>query len=58
MGNVRSLHNKKDELTVLSRHQRDYRIMVLTETWLTELSPDMDANLDGFQRADRMAESG
>ena len=35
-------------------------IMVLTETWLTELTPDTDANLDGFQlrQADRTAESG
>ena len=60
MGNVRSLPNNMDELT---QHQRDYRecsIMVLTVTWLTELTPDMDANLDGFQlrRVDRMAESG
>ena len=33
--------------------------MVLTETWLTELTPDMDANLDGFQLRwlDRTAES-
>ena len=63
MGNVRSLPNKMDELTALTWHQRDYRecsIMVLTETWLTELTPDMDTNLDGFQlqRTDRMAESG
>ena len=45
MGNVRSLPNKMDELTALTRHQRDYRecsIMVLTETWLTELTPDTD----------------
>ena len=33
--------------------------MVLTETWLAELTPDTDANLDGFQLwwADRTAES-
>ena len=59
--NVRSLPNKMDELTALTRHQRDYRecsIMVLTETWLTALTPDTDANLDSFQlwRADRTAE--
>ena len=52
-----------DELTALTQHQKDYRecsIMVLTETWLTELTPDTDANLDGFhlQQADRTAESG
>ena len=60
MGN---LPNKMGELTSLTRHQRDYRecsIMVLSETWLTELTPDTDANLDGFQlwQADRMAENG
>ena len=63
MGNVRSLPNEMDELTALTWHQRDYcecSIMVLSETWLTELTPDTDTNLDGFQlrRADRMAESG
>ena len=60
MGN---LPNKMGELTSLTRHQRDYRecsIMVLSETWLTELTPDTDANLDGFQlwQADRTAENG
>ena len=63
MGNVRSLPNKMDELTALTQHQRDNcecSIMVLTEMWLTELSPDTDANLDGFQlrQADRIPESG
>ncbi|XP_073332517.1 mast cell protease 1A-like [Pagrus major] len=62
MGNVRSLPNKMDELTALTR-QRDYRecsIMVFRETWLTALTLDTDANLDGFQLllADRKAESG
>ena len=49
---VRSLPNKVDKLMVLTRHQRDYRecsIMVLNETWLTELTPDMDDNLDSFK---------
>ena len=63
MGIVRSLLNQMDELTALTWHQRDFcecSIMVLTETWLTELTPDTDANLNGFQllRADRTAESG
>ena len=63
MGNVRSLLNKMDDLTVLTQHQRDYRecsIMVLTKMRLTALTLDTDANLDGFQlrRADRTAESG
>ncbi|XP_029922299.1 NLR family CARD domain-containing protein 3-like [Myripristis murdjan] len=63
MGNVRSLPNKMDELAALTRHQRDYRecsIMMFTETWLTELTPDTAADLDGFKlvRADRTRESG
>ena len=63
MGNVRSFPNKMDELTALTQHQRDYcecSIMVLMETWITELTPDTDVNLDGFQQrwADMTAESG
>ncbi|KAI4875879.1 hypothetical protein NFI96_009456 [Prochilodus magdalenae] len=63
MGNVRLLPNKMDELTVLTRHQREYRecsVMVFTETWLTTLTPDTLVSLDGFHliRADRTAESG
>ena len=51
-----------DKLTALTQHQRDYRecsVMVLTETRLTELTLDTDANLYGFQlrQADRTAES-
>ena len=45
MGIVRSLLNQMDELTALTWHQRDFcecSIMVLTETWLTELTPDTD----------------
>ncbi|XP_065808278.1 deoxynucleoside triphosphate triphosphohydrolase SAMHD1 homolog isoform X1 [Labrus bergylta] len=64
MGNVRSLPNKMEELTALTRLQREYRecsIMQFTETWLNELTPDTLVTLDGFQlvRADRSArESG
>ncbi|KAI4881116.1 hypothetical protein NFI96_026359, partial [Prochilodus magdalenae] len=63
MGNVRSLPSKMDELTALTRHQREYRecsVMVFTETWLTTLTPDTLVSLDGFHliRADRMVESG
>uniref|UniRef100_A0A3P9LKD5 Reverse transcriptase domain-containing protein n=1 Tax=Oryzias latipes TaxID=8090 RepID=A0A3P9LKD5_ORYLA len=63
MGNVRSLPNKMDELTALTRHQREFRqasIMVFTETWLTALTPDSVVTVDGFQlmRADRTKESG
>ena len=41
-GNVRSIYNKMDELTALTRHQREYRecsMMLFTETWLTEQTP-------------------
>jgi len=42
-GNVRSLVNQTDELKAVTRHQREYRecsLMVFTETWLTEFTPD------------------
>ena len=60
MGNVRSLPNKMEELTALTRLQREYRecsIMCFTETWLNELTPDSHVTLDCFQlvRADRSA---
>ena len=63
MGNVRSLPNKMDEIAALTRHERQYRessFLVFTETWLTELTPDTNATLDGFHllRADRTRESG
>ena len=50
--NVRSLHNKTNELTALNQHERDYRecsMIVFTETWLTALTPNTDAKLDGFR---------
>ena len=60
MGNVRSLPNKMEELTALTRLRREYRecsLICFTETWLSELSPDSHVTLDGFQliRADRNA---
>lgn len=63
MGNVRSLPGKMEELTALTRLQREYRecsLMCFTETWLNELSPDSHVSLDGFHivRADRNADSG
>lgn len=62
-GNVRSIYNNMDELTALRRHQRVYRecsLMLFTETWLTELTPDSIVTLDWFQlvRTDRTRESG
>ncbi|KAI3366149.1 hypothetical protein L3Q82_009973 [Scortum barcoo] len=52
MGNVRSLPNKMmDELAALTRHQREYRecsLLLFTETWLTALTPDTAAELDGL----------
>ena len=58
MGNVISLPNKMDELTVLTRMQREYwecSLMCFTESWLNELSPDSHVTLVSFQlvRADR-----
>ncbi|KAI3357165.1 hypothetical protein L3Q82_015622 [Scortum barcoo] len=53
-----------DELAALTRHQREYRecsLLLFTETWLTALTPDTAAELDGFTllRADRRSkESG
>ncbi|TWW61350.1 hypothetical protein D4764_05G0014400 [Takifugu flavidus] len=63
MRNVRSLPNKMDELAALTRHQREYRessLLLFTETWLTALTPDTAAQLEGFTllRADRSRESG
>ncbi|KAI3354603.1 hypothetical protein L3Q82_019107 [Scortum barcoo] len=51
-----------DELAALTRHQREYRecsLLLFTETWLTALTPDTAAELDGFKllRADRSKES-
>ncbi|TWW74415.1 hypothetical protein D4764_14G0004180, partial [Takifugu flavidus] len=62
MGNVRSLPNKMNELAVLTRHQWEYRecsLLLFTETWLTELTPDTATQLGGFTllRADRSKES-
>ncbi|KAK7880206.1 hypothetical protein WMY93_033125 [Mugilogobius chulae] len=58
MGNVRSLANKMDELTALTKTEPAFReasVMCFTETWLQEYIPDTSVNLAGFQvvRADR-----
>ena len=48
LANVRSLQNKLDELSVLTKQDCDYRrssLLCFTETWLTD---DMNVNLDGF----------
>ncbi|XP_073671404.1 uncharacterized protein [Paramisgurnus dabryanus] len=60
MGNVRSLGNKMEELTALTRSQWEYRecsFMSFTETWLNERTPDTVVTLDSFHlvRADRCA---
>ncbi|CAL9697560.1 unnamed protein product [Knipowitschia caucasica] len=57
-GNTRSLCNKADELSALTRFQREYRdssLQIYTETWLTESMPDSVIELDNFTlfRADR-----
>ncbi|XP_035990113.1 uncharacterized protein LOC118561957 [Fundulus heteroclitus] len=57
-GNVRSLRNKTEELTALTRFQSKYRdasIMCFTETWLDGSVPNSVISTDGFKliRADR-----
>ena len=56
IGNVRSLPNKG----LIERDYHACSILVFTETWQTALTPDSDANLEGFQllQTDRMTESG
>lgn len=64
MGNVRSLPNKMEELMALTRLQWEYQqssLLLFTETWLMDHTPDSVVTLDGFQllRTDRsMRESG
>lgn len=63
MENVRSLPKKMDELVALTRHQREYSecsLLLFTETWLTVLTLDTAAQLEGFTflRADRSKMSG
>ncbi|KAI3356195.1 hypothetical protein L3Q82_017177, partial [Scortum barcoo] len=44
----------------LTRHQQEYRecsLLLVTETWLTALTPDTAAELDGFTLLDRSKES-
>ncbi|TWW81704.1 hypothetical protein D4764_01G0015190 [Takifugu flavidus] len=62
MGNVRSLPNMMDKLAAVTRHQREYRecsLLLFTESWLTVLTTDMAAQLDGYTllRVDRSKES-
>ena len=58
MGNVRSLGNKMDELTVLTWSHQEYRecsLMIFTESWLHTDTPDHNVSTEGFHtvRADR-----
>ena len=60
MGNVRSLSNKMEELSAITRLQWRYRessLVFLTETWRNDLTLDSHVTLDGFKlvRADRGA---
>lgn len=62
LSNVRSLVNKMDELSLLTRSQRDFRdaaAICLTETWLDGSFPDSSLQLPGFSfhRADRTTNS-
>jgi len=52
MGNLRSLVNKMDDLTSLTRSERVFRegsVMCFTETWLHDNVPDTIVSLAGFQ---------
>ena len=63
-GNARSIRNKIDELTAMTKWNYPYReasMIVLTETWLqTGKDPDSAYSIDGFSlvRGDRTEESG
>ncbi|GFS00736.1 endonuclease domain of the non-LTR retrotransposon LINE-1 [Elysia marginata] len=62
-GNVRSLHNKTDELYSLCRFNSNYRhalIITVTETWLNENIPSSVCDLDNFTliRHDRQGIQG
>lgn len=58
MGNAKSVPNKVEELTALTRLQWKYKqssLLLLTQTWLTKSTLDFDVTLDDFQlvRVDR-----
>ena len=58
MGNVNCLTNKTDELAALVRTDKTFRecsLLCLSETWLTQNTPDANVDLPGFTtvRADR-----
>ena len=62
-GNVRSLHNKIEELTGCCEHLYQFRecsLMCFTETWLNDTIPDYSVKQDKFNiyRADRTNCSG
>ena len=62
MGNVQSLANKLDELSVCVKYQHKYRmcsVMCYTETWLTDAGRNSHVNIDGFSlfRGDRTKDS-
>ncbi|CAM4427607.1 unnamed protein product [Leuciscus chuanchicus] len=63
MGNLRSISNKTDELSALTRYQREYKdscLLIFSESWLTPNIPDSAVIMDHFHllRADRTADSG
>ena len=54
--NVRSLHNKIDELSTIIRYDGNYRracLFCFTETWLSELNADIDVEAFTIIRFDR-----
>lgn len=63
MGNLRSISNKTDELSAVTRYQREYKdsyLLIFSESWLTPNIPDSAVIMDNFHllRADRTADSG
>ena len=60
MGNDNCLTNKTDKLAALVRTFRESSLLCLSETWLTQNTPDANVDVPGFTtvRADRNRHSG
>jgi len=60
LGNVRSVNNKKDELSILAKYHPVYRdscALVLTETWMKEGEDGIQLDHFTVERCDRTEES-
>ena len=52
LSNLRSINNKIDELTALSKFDKDFResaLICFTETWLTDKEEHENINIEGFE---------